>query len=104
MVKKQIFNLLGLAQRANKILSGENTIIAQKDLNNFYLMIIAQDASERTKRKFANKAQHNNLEFIFFGTKEELGLSLGKSPRTVLAISDKNFSQRIRELAGGGKL
>ncbi len=104
MNETKVYNLLGLTQKAGKLVSGENTLISKGNFNKYSLLIIAQDSSEATKKKFINKAINNNIDYILFGTKNELGMSLGKSPRTVLAISDFKLAQKIKELIGGEDL
>ena len=47
-------SLLGLASRARKIVTGE-TLIKKIRTNAIYLVIIASDASDNTKKKFIDK-------------------------------------------------
>ncbi len=101
MNENKVYNYLGIAQRAGKVVSGENTLISKGNFNKYRLLVIAIDASETVKERFINKAMSNNVEYLLFGSKERLGLSIGKSPRTVLALIDKNISQKIIELIGG---
>lgn len=96
-----IYNYLGIAQRAGKIVSGENTLINKGNFQKYTLLIIANDASQAVKKKFINKAINNNIHYLLFGNKENLGKAIGKSPRTVLALTDRNLAQKIMELIGG---
>lgn len=101
MNEKKIYNYLGIAQRAGKIVSGENTLISKGKFNQYMLLLIALDAAETVQKRFINKAINNKVDYLLFGSKEQLGLSIGKSPRTVLALTDKNLTQKIKELMGG---
>ncbi|KUO52281.1 MAG: hypothetical protein APF76_04395 [Desulfitibacter sp. BRH_c19] len=101
MNENDVYNYLGIAQRAGKIVSGENTLLSKGNFNRYMLLVIATDASEAVKKRFVNKAINNKVEYLLFGDKEKLGLSIGKSPRTVLALIDRNLSQKIEELIGG---
>lgn len=96
-----VYNYLGIAQRAGKIISGENTLLSRGQFNKYSLLIIAVDASETVKKRFINKAKHNQVDCYVFGSKVQLGLSIGKSPRTVLAVNDKNISLKVKEIIGG---
>lgn len=56
-------SLLGLASRARKIVTGE-TLIKKIRTNAIYLVIIASDASDNTKKKFIDKCTSYNLSLI----------------------------------------
>jgi len=101
MNENSIYNYLGIAQRAGKIVSGENTLMSKGNFHKYTLLIIANDASQAVQKKFINKASNNNVKHLLFGNKENLGQAIGKSPRTVLALADRNISQKIIELMGG---
>ena len=62
------------------------------------LVIVADDASENTKKLFKDKSSYRKINQIYFATKVELGLAIGKAPRAVIGIKDKALSQKIIEL------
>ena len=101
MNENLVYNYLGIAQRAGKITSGENTLITKGNFHKYDLLIIACDASPAVQKRFISKADNNNVVHLVFGNKESLGNAIGKSPRTVLALADRNISQKIMELTGG---
>ena len=101
MNENRVYNYLGIAQRAGKIVSGENTLMSKGNFHKYALLIIAHDASPAVKKRFLGKADNNNVNYLLFGNKESLGNAIGKSPRTVLALNDRNISQKIMELIGG---
>lgn len=101
MNENLVYNYLGIAQRAGKIVSGENTLISKGNFHKYTLLIIACDASPAVQKRFTSKAGNNNIDHLLFGNKESLGKAIGKSPRTVLALADRNISQKIMELMGG---
>ena len=90
--------MLSLCQRAGKLVSGE--LSCEKALQNktALLIIIAEDSSNNTKEKFTNKAFYYNIPVVLAGTKEELGKSIGKDFRAVIAVCDENFAVKINEL------
>ena len=94
-IEKKIFSLFGLATRAGKIASGEfQTEMAIKS-GTAFLVVIAKDASDNTKKLFQDKCSFYKIPIIFFGTKEELGHAIGKEYRASLAILDKGFAEAI---------
>ncbi|MEW6623239.1 MAG: ribosomal L7Ae/L30e/S12e/Gadd45 family protein [Bacillota bacterium] len=103
MSEKEIFNYLGLAQKARVITSGVNTLIYKGNFHKYGIIIIAGNAPETVKRKFKKKAESNNVCFYSFSDKVQLGQSIGKSPITVLAIDQGKLAEKIKELIGGDR-
>lgn len=104
--RKKILNLIGLATRARKLLSGEfSTEKAIKD-GSAELVIISEEASDNTKKMFTNMCTYYEIPVYFFGKKEELGHAMGKEIRASLALVDEGFAKAIEKLMnvdGGSK-
>lgn len=95
MNKTKILSLLGLAMKAGKIASGEfSTEKAVKSGKGFFV-VIAEDASDNTTKKFTNMCQYYEVPMVKLGTKEELGRTIGKEFRASLAVLDENFTKAI---------
>ncbi len=94
---EKISNLLGLANKAGKLISGEDTCKREVLANRVDLVIMAEDASNNTIKLFTDKAGYRNIPIRFFGTKDELGQWIGKMPRAVIAVKDKGFSTKLLE-------
>ena len=92
---ERIYTFLGFAQKAGKIASGENTVEAKIKEKSACLLIIAEDAPEHTKERMERLARQCHVDHLFFGEKNRLGQSIGKSPRNVVLVSDKNFAAQI---------
>ena len=95
---QKIYSYIGLAMRAGKVVSGDDTTLKELKKGKVHLVIVADDASDNTKKLFKDKSTYRKVDQILFSTKVELGLSIGKSPRAVLGIKDKSLSQKILEL------
>lgn len=95
---KKGYDLLGLAQRAGKVVSGEAGVEAHLKKGKGELVLIASDASERTRDQFIFFAKSAGVHYIIAGDKIRLGIAIGKSPRSVLCLTEKGFARRIREL------
>lgn len=90
--------MLGLATRAGKLSSGEfSTEKAVKD-GKAFLVIIAGDASDNTKKLFTNMCAFYKVPLQIYGTKETLGHAMGKELRASLALTDKGFSDAVLKL------
>ena len=97
---KKILSLFGLAARAGRLASGEfQTETAVKD-GSAQLVVVAEDASENTKKLFSDKCSFYKVPLITMGTKEELGHAIGKEFRASLAILDTGFAEAVMKKAG----
>lgn len=63
---------------------------------NIYLVILAEDASQNTKKKFSNMCTYRNIELIEFSDKYTLGKALGKDIRATIGILDEQFAKNIK--------
>ncbi len=95
---KKGYDLLGLAQRAHKVYSGDASVEANLHKGKVKLVIIAADASDRTRDHFIRMAREIGVRYIVVGDKIRLGIAVGKSPRSVLCVTDEGFARRIKEL------
>ena len=92
---KKVLSLFGLAARAGRIASGEfQTETAIKD-GTAKLVVVAEDASDNTKKLFQDKCSFYKVLIITFGIKEELGHAIGKEFRASLAVLDEGFAKAI---------
>ena len=97
MSADRALSMLGLAARANKIASGEYQTEKAVKSHHAYLVIVAEDASENTKKMFENMCSFYKTELIFYGTRESLGHSIGKEFRASLAITEKGLAESVRK-------
>lgn len=98
MNEKKIYSWLGLARRSGNLVSGDDTTLREVKKKRVSLVIIAGDASKNTKKLFSDKCSFRSIEFYEFGEKNKIGSSIGKSPRAVLGIMDKNIAIEIKKL------
>lgn len=94
MINK-IFSLLGLAMKAGRIASGEFAVENEVKSGNAQLVIVADDASANTKKKFRNSCKYYKVPFVCVGRKEELGHAIGKEYRAVVAVLDSGFAKSM---------
>ena len=89
-----VLQLLGLAQKAGGIKSGEfmteNTIKEGKS----FLCIVASDASDNTRKKFSDACKFRNVPYMEYSDKETLGHAIGKEFRSckILNAEDPNWT------------
>lgn len=89
-------SLLGICMKAGKVSAGE--LAAENAIKNgeAKLVILAEDASANTKKKFINSSTYYKVEIIHYGVKEELGRALGKDDRSVVAICNEEFAKKLK--------
>lgn len=92
----KVYSYLGLARRAGKIVSGEQAVVGGIKRGQVFLVLIAEDASSNTYRKFSAMARNHNVRCLVYGEKDLFGQGLGQSPRSILGVTDRNFANVIR--------
>ena len=97
MPDHKIYSMLGLATKAGKIVSGE--FMTEKTVKSgaACLVIVSEEASDNTKKMFTNMCRFYKVPLHIFGTKEDLGASMGKEFRASAAITDPGFAKAIQE-------
>jgi ribosomal protein L7Ae-like RNA K-turn-binding protein len=95
---KKVYNLLGLATKSRNVASGELSAEKAAKGKKAFLVIIAEDASDNTKKMFTNMCTFYNVPIYFFGTKDSLGHAMGKEFRASLAILDKGLAEAIEKI------
>ena len=94
MKNNRVLSLIGLATKAGKTVSGEFSTEKSVKTGKGLLVIVAEDASENTKKKFRNMCSFYEVP-IFFSDKESLGRAMGKEYRACLAVQDEIFAKAI---------
>lgn len=96
-MNNKILSLISLATRAGKVVSGEFSVEKAIKEGKAQLAIIAEDASEHTKKKFHNMCTYYKVPLYELATKEELGHFTGKEMRATVAITDIGFANTIKD-------
>lgn len=100
--EKQL-QLLGLALRASRLITGEEMTIRSIQKNEAKLVLVASDASENTKEKMINKCQFYKIPISTEHTSDEISQAVGKS-RSICAFIDKGFAESYYKLKGTRKI
>ncbi|TYP54293.1 L7Ae/L30e/S12e/Gadd45 family ribosomal protein [Thermosediminibacter litoriperuensis] len=87
--------LLGIAQKAGKIVSGQETVERAIFSGKVRLVIISEDASINTRDRFSSLCRSRGVNYIVFGHSEILGRSIGRDGRKVIGVIDRCFSEEI---------
>ena len=89
-------SLVSLATKAGKTASGEFCTEKEVKTGMAELVIVAEDASANTKKKFKNMCDFYEVPIYFYGDKDTLGHAMGKEFRATLAVTDAGFAKGIK--------
>ena len=93
----RVFSMIGMAQKAGKVVSGEFATEKAVKTGKAFLVIVSDAASDNTKKMFRNMCTFYEVPMYSYGTKEDLGHSMGKEFRASLAITDEGFAKSIEK-------
>ena len=81
MKRDSVLSLIGIAKKAGK--TG--------------LVIVSEEASENTKKRFQSMCDFYRVPVIFYGEMEQLGAAIGCEFRASLAVTDEGLSRSIEK-------
>lgn len=97
--EKQL-NLLGLAQRASGLISGDELVLKALKQGRVKCLIVANDASQATLERYQEKAQFHKVPINLLFNKYEISHALGKS-RTICAITNQGLAKKFLSYVTG---
>ena len=96
----KLLSFIGLGARAGKLVYGSEAGSRAVRCGKAYLVIVACDASENTKKLMRDKCVSNNVKLYQYSTIGELGNSVGKGRVSVISVRDKDFADSIIKKMG----
>lgn len=98
---RKISGMLGLARRAGKITFGYDAVFKDITAGKAKTVFLSSDAAERTAEKIKKACADFEIPAVVLPLeKKALGWAIGKDETAVLAVLDKSFSSKLKELAG----
>jgi len=95
-----LHSMLGLCQRAGQLVSGDLAAEQALRCGRAHLVLVAGDASERTRSKFAHLAAQAGAPCYVVGTRADLGDAIGKAGRAVVVVQSRDFTTGILGILG----
>lgn len=68
------------------------------------LVIVAEDAADRTKKNFEFMCNKNHIRMMVFARIEELSQSIGQKNKAVFGVKNENFANQIYKIINGGDI
>lgn len=94
-MQEKVKSMLGFAIRGKKFSIGESVLFRK---NKIKLVLLAEDTSSSTKKKYLDKLSYYQIPYIEYGTKNELGELLRKNEISIFAIEDSNIAKQVIKL------
>ena len=95
MKQDKVLSLVGLATKAGRAVSGEFMTEKAVKGRKAHLVIVSEEASDNTKKKFSNMCSFYEVPLYFYETMEELGHCIGKTLRASLAVTSEGLAKSI---------
>ncbi len=100
MAIDRALNMISMAMKAGRLVSGEFACEQAIKEGSGVLCIVAKDASDNTKKSFSNSCDFYEVQYIEYGTKESLGHAIGKEYRASIVVCDDNLAKSITNQIG----
>ena len=94
-MQEKIKALIGFAIRGKKFSIGESVIFKK---NKIKLALLAIDTAPTSKKKYLDKLSYNQIPYVEYGTKKELGELLHKEEISLFAIEETNIAKQVIKL------
>lgn len=94
-MNRKVLSLLGIAQRGRNLVSGEFSTEKAIKEGKACLVLIADDASDNTKKHFRDMCAFREVPVKELENKEEIGHAIGKEMRASVAITDLGIANAI---------
>lgn len=95
MKQDKILSYLGIAKKGGHVKSGAFMTEEAIKSNMAHLVIIADDASSNTRKKFEDMCRNYEVPCRIYADSDRLGHSMGNEFRMCLAITDEGLSKAI---------
>ena len=82
--------MIGISAKAGKVIYGTDSCIDAMKNNKVKLIIVSEEASEKSKKNF------------IYETIENLSKAIGKKNKVIIGIKDENLANEIEKIINGG--
>ncbi|MCR5357870.1 MAG: ribosomal L7Ae/L30e/S12e/Gadd45 family protein [Lachnospiraceae bacterium] len=103
MKPDKALQMLGMAQRAGAVKSGEFMTENSVKAGSAFLVVVASDSSDNTKKQFENMCEYYNVPIRFYSDKDALGHCIGKEFRASLAVTNEGLADKIMSIMDQGQ-
>ncbi|MCM1136137.1 MAG: ribosomal L7Ae/L30e/S12e/Gadd45 family protein [Clostridium sp.] len=91
----RVLSLLGLAAKGRNLVSGEFAVEKAVKEGKAAVVLVGDDASDNTKKKFTNMCAFYETPIYFYSNKDLLGRAIGREMRASVAVTDRGLAASI---------
>lgn len=99
----RVISMISIAAKGRNLVSGEFAVEKAVKCGRAYLVIVAEDASDNTKKQFSNMCEFYEVPMVVYGNKDTLGHFIGTQMRANIAITDEGIANSILKSVHNGK-
>ena len=103
----RVISMISIAAKGRNLVSGEFAVEKAVKCGKAYLVVVAEDASDNTKKHFNDMCSYRSIPYMEYSDKESLGRAIGKELRATLCVTDEGLAGQIQkkmaEVAINGK-
>ena len=99
----RVISMIAIAAKGRNLVSGEFAVEKAVKCGKAYLVIVAEDASDNTKKQFSNMCEFYEVPMVVYGNKDTLGHFIGTQMRANIAITDEGIANSILKSVHNGK-
>lgn len=99
----RVISMISIAAKGRNLVSGEFAVEKAVKCGKAYLVIVAEDASDNTKKQFSNMCEFYEVPMVVYGNKDTLGHFIGTQMRVNIAITDEGIANSILKSVHNGK-
>ena len=97
MTENRVMGFLGLCMRAGRIISGQEACVDLVRRGEAALVLLDGSASENTRKRILDACHSHNVP-LYEVSEGELGRSIGKKGRMVIALKPDGMSEKLLTL------
>lgn len=98
MMNDRFYRMLGLAVRSGSAVFGESATKDSIKEKTSQLVLLSEDASDNTKKRFRNSCLFYSVPYFEHGDRYSLGKATGKGFAVVISIKNKELAKQLIEL------
>ncbi|MCI5959521.1 MAG: ribosomal L7Ae/L30e/S12e/Gadd45 family protein [Lachnospiraceae bacterium] len=99
----RVISMISIAAKGRNLVSGEFAVEKAVKCGKAYLVVVAEDASDNTKKQFRNMCEFYEVPMVVYGNKDTLGHFIGTQMRANIAITDEGIANSILKSVHNGK-
>lgn len=100
MMNDKFFRMLGLATRMRGVAFGEGAVKDCIKRGEAKLVIVAEDASDNTKKKFRNSCEFYSVKMVEYSDRFTLGNATGRQMAVVIAVTNQGIAEEMQKCIG----